>query len=454
MKTVHLLPWQKTLCVVLLFAFVFGLFVLGASQTAHAESGNNDSDTAPTSFEDRTQAQDSGSDLSSDSAVRTTPNLAGLELSPADLYEQNVNSTVGITISARTTSRYGYGYTYEASGSGFIISEDGYILTNYHVISGYDKVTVATYNGDTYEASVVGYDESNDIAVLKIEADGLQPVTLGDSDSLRVGETVYAIGNPLGELTFSLTGGIVSALSRNIQTESGSSMSLIQTDCAINSGNSGGALFNTRGEVIGITNAKYSASGYQEAEIDNIGFAIPINSVKRIVSSIIENGYVLKPYIGISVSPLSSETANITGLKAGAVVQDVTDGAPADEAGLQVNDVIVQVDEQNIKDSSDLVQIISAADPGDVLTFHVYRQGQEIELQVEIGSRTESALKNEEAAAEEAAQQEEPQNQQPKGEAGNEFGHGYGNENQNDGQGVQGWDDESMYDFFKYFFGY
>ena len=386
---------QKTLCLVLLACLIAGCVAIGGgNQTAFAESA---------------------------------------ELSPADLYEQNVNSTVGITISGETSSRYGYGYTYQASGSGFIITSDGYILTNYHVISGSKTVTVATYDHNTYDAKVIGYDASNDIAVIKIDAENLKPVTLGDSDTLRVGESVYAIGNPLGELTFSLTGGIVSALSRNVQTEAGTSMSLIQTDCAINSGNSGGALFNTRGEVIGITNAKYSSSGMSsEAEIDNIGFAIPINSVKRIVTSIIENGYVLKPYIGISVSPLSEETAKVTGIKAGAVVQDVTEDAPADKAGLKNHDVIVKVGDTDINDSNDLVQVISKSNPGDVLTFSIYRQGQEITLDVEIGSKTESALKDEEEAA---AAEEEQAPQQPE-------------------QGIQGWSDNPMEDFFRFYFGY
>ena len=386
---------QKTLCLVLLACLIAGCVAIGGgNQTAFAEAA---------------------------------------DLSPADLYEQNVNSTVGITISGETSSRYGYGYTYQASGSGFIITSDGYILTNYHVINGSKAVTVATYDHNTYDAKVIGYDASNDIAVIKIDAENLKPVTLGDSDTLRVGENVYAIGNPLGELTFSLTGGIVSALSRNVQTEAGTSMSLIQTDCAINSGNSGGALFNTRGEVIGITNAKYSSSGMSsEAEIDNIGFAIPINSVKRIVTSIIENGYVLKPYIGISVSPLSEETAKVTGIKAGAVVQDVTADAPADKAGLKNHDVIVKVGETDINDSNDLVQVISKSDPGDVLTFSIYRQGQEITLDVEIGSKTESALKDEEEA--EAAEEEQAP-QQPE-------------------QGIQGWSDNPMEDFFRFYFGY
>ena len=387
----------KTIAMILLVSLFAGLTVSGFSQTASAESS---------------------------------------ELSAADLYEQNVNSTVGITISGETTSRYGYGYTFEASGSGFIITSDGYILTNYHVISGSKTVTVATYDHKTYDAKVIGYDSSNDIAVIKIEAEGLKPVTLGDSDILRVGETVYAIGNPLGELTFSLTGGIISALSRNVRTEAGTTMSLIQTDCAINSGNSGGALFNTRGEVIGITNAKYSSSSMGEAEIDNIGFAIPINSVTRIVTSIIENGYVLKPYIGISVSPLSEETSGITGLSAGAVVQDVTEDAPADKAGIKTHDVIVRVGDTDITDSNDLVQVISKSNPGDVFTFYIYRQGRQLQLDVEIGSKTESALKDEEEA-EAAAQQQEQQGQQ-----------------EQPGQGFQGWGDNPMEDFFRFYFGY
>ena len=332
------------------------------------------------------------------------------------------------------SSLYGYGYTYKASGSGFIISDDGYILTNYHVVNGSDTVTVATYDDETYDAKVIGYDESNDIAILKIDAKNLKPVTLGDSDSLRVGESVYAIGNPLGELTFSLTHGLVSALSRSVRTEAGNSMNLIQTDCAINAGNSGGALFNSYGEVIGITNAKYSSNGFSsEAEIDNIGFAIPINSVKSIVTSIIENGCILKPYIGISVSPLSEQIAGITGIEAGAVVQVVTEGAPADQAGIQVNDIIVKVDDTEIRDSNTLVQAIASSKPGDVMTFHIYRQGQEIQLDVEIGSKTESALKNEENADEEIlAQQGMPQGGQ---------------------QGMQDWNSMPFEDFFN-FFGY
>ena len=213
-------------------------------------------------------------------------------MTAAELYAANVNSTVGITTSI-TTNYFGYRTSAAAAGSGFIISSDGYIVTNHHVIEDSNSITVTLYNGDTYSARLVGSDASNDVAVLKIDAEGLTPVTLGSAETLSVGDEVVAIGNPLGELTFSLTKGNVSALDREITLSSGTTMNLIQTDAAINSGNSGGALFNMYGEVVGITNAKYSgSSSSSEASIDNIGFAIPINTVKSIITGIIDGTYV------------------------------------------------------------------------------------------------------------------------------------------------------------------
>ena len=282
------------------------------------------------------------------SAINVSKIDTSKEMTAAEVYAANVNSTVGITTSI-TTNYWGYQTTAAASGSGFILTADGYILTNYHVIENSNSVKVTMYDGTSYDATIVGYDESNDIAVLKIDATGLTPVVLGDSDKLNVGDPVVAIGNPLGELTFSLTSGAVSALNREVTLSSNVTMDLIQTDCAINSGNSGGALFNLYGEVIGITNAKYSSSGSSsEASIDNIGFAIPINSVRSIVESIIKNGYIVKPYIGVSVEDVSSEMTSY-GLPAGAVVRSVTDGAPAAQAGLQANDIITAVDGTDVK---------------------------------------------------------------------------------------------------------
>ena len=302
-----------------------------------------------------------------------------------------MNSTVGITTSV-TTNFWGYQTTAAVSGSGFILTEDGYILTNFHVIEDSNSITVTAYDGTTYDATVVGYDESNDIAVLKVEAEGLTPVVLGDSDDLNVGDTVVAIGNPLGELTFSLTSGVVSALDREVTMSSGVTMDLIQTDCAINSGNSGGALFNLYGEVIGITNAKYSGSGSSgQASIDNIGFAIPINSVRNIVESIIENGYIVKPYIGVSVTDVSAETQSY-GLPQGAAVKEVTEGSPAEQAGLQVNDIITRVGDTEITCSDDLVSLVKECQAGDELVMQVYRSGETLELTVTVAEKQQSAL--------------------------------------------------------------
>ena len=316
----------------------------------------------------------------------------GKLMTAAEVYAANVNSTVGITTSV-TTNFWGFQTTSAASGSGFILTADGYVLTNYHVIESSNSISVTLYDGKSYDAALIGYDESSDIAVLKIDAEGLTPVVLGDSDNLNVGDSVVAIGNPLGELTFSLTSGAVSALNREITLSNSVTMNLIQTDCAINSGNSGGALFNLYGEVIGITNAKYSGSG-TGASIDNIGFAIPINHVRGIVESIIENGYVAKPYIGVTVSDVSEETMGY-GLPAGAAVKAVSEDSPAEKAGLQVNDIITAVNGKEISGRTGLSEAVSAASVGDTLTLTVYRQGKTISVDVTVGEQIQSALANE-----------------------------------------------------------
>ena len=313
----------------------------------------------------------------------------GKLLSAAEVYAANVRSTVGITTSI-TTNFWGYQTTSAASGSGFVLSADGYILTNHHVIEDSDTITVSDYDGKTYDAKIVGYDESHDIAVLKIDAEGLSPVVLGDSDNLNVGDSVVAIGNPLGELTFSLTTGVISAKSREITFSGGTSMSLLQTDCAINSGNSGGALFNLYGEVIGVTNAKYSSSSGTEASIDNIGFAIPINSVRSIVESIIEKGYVSKPYLGVSVADVS-ENYQIYGLPAGAAVQSVVNGSPAEEAGLKTGDIVTKAWEQEITCANDLIKAVADAGIGESMVLTVYRKGQTVTVTVVIGEQIQGA---------------------------------------------------------------
>lgn len=309
----------------------------------------------------------------------------GRLMSAAEVYAANVASTVGIQTSITSTSYWGQ-QTTSASGSGFILTADGYIVTNYHVIEGASSVTVLTYDEKAYSGTIIGYDESNDLAVLKIDASGLSPVILGSSDLMNVGDTVLAIGNPLGELTFSLTTGVVSAMEREITFSGGTVMELLQTDCAINSGNSGGALFNLYGEVIGITNAKYSGSSSSGASIDNIAFAIPIDSVRALIESIVEKGYYGKPYIGVEVGNVSEEMQRY-GVPAGAAVSAVTAGGPCAEAGLRANDVITAVDGVAISGSSDLVRVVGKAEVGDVLTLSVWRQNQTLTLTVTVQER-------------------------------------------------------------------
>lgn len=343
------------------------------------------------------------------------------ELTAAEVYAANVNSTVGIVTSAVTTNFWGQQTQSAAAGSGFIFTDDGYIITNYHVIEGANSVTVSTYDGTQYDAKIIGYDESNDVAVLKVEAEGLTPVVIGSSSKLNVGDNVVAIGNPLGELTFSLTAGAVSALNRDVTMSSGSTQELIQTDCAINSGNSGGALFNMYGEVVGITNAKYSGSSGSGASIDNIGFAIPMDDVYNIITSIIEKGYIEKPYIGVSVISVSDETQKY-GLPQGAAVQSLTDDGPAKAAGLQVNDIITKVNDTEITSSNDLVKTIGACKPGDRITLTVYRQGQTMEISLEVAQKIQSATAA--AASESSSQSQQNQSRGYSGQLPGFFGFG------------------------------
>lgn len=305
----------------------------------------------------------------------------------SEIYAANVNSTVGISTQINY-NYYGYPTTAAASGSGFILTSDGYIVTNYHVIQDANEITVTTFDNSAYDAKVVGYDEENDIAVLKIDADGLTPVILGDSTQLNVGDDVVAIGNPLGELTFSLTKGCVSALDRSVTIDN-MSMNLIQTDCAINSGNSGGALFNMYGEVIGITNAKYSNNGAAEATIESIGFAIPISSARGIIESIIEKGYADKPFIGVyaeTVDPRSTKYDADEGIG----IHDIMDDSPAERAGIKSGDVIIKIDGKKVTDVADLKTNINRVGIGGQLTLTILRDGDEIEIVVDVEADTSS----------------------------------------------------------------
>ena len=322
-------------------------------------------------------------------------------MTAAEVYALNVNSTVGITTSI-TTNYWGYTTTSAASGSGFVYSDDGYIITNFHVVENSNSISVSLYDGTSLDAKLVGYDESNDVAVLKVDTEKeLTPVIIGDSANVNVGDPVVAIGNPLGELTFSLTSGAVSALDREVTFSGGITMNLIQTDCAINSGNSGGALFNLYGEVIGITNAKYSGNSASGATIDNIGFAIPMNRVRSLVDSIIEKGYVVKPYIGVTIIDVSAESQGY-GLPSGASIQGIVEGSPAEKAGLQKNDIVTHINGVKIDSAADLKSKVSVSKPGDVLELEIWRKGQTVKLELTVGEQTQ-----------ETATQQQPQQTQP-----------------------------------------
>ncbi|MBE6868829.1 MAG: PDZ domain-containing protein [Ruminococcus albus] len=388
------------------------------SSSAQTKSASADTKAETESSTEKGKAVIKTAESGEKAVAMQTVKTDGTQLSASEVYKNNVNSTVGITTEI-STNYFGYTTTAAASGSGFIITEDGYIVTNYHVIDGANKVKVTTYDNTSYDAEIVGSDESNDIAVLKIDATGLEAVTLGDSEALSVGDNVVAIGNPLGELTFTLTSGVVSAMDRQITTSNSVMMNLIQTDCAINSGNSGGALFNMYGEVVGVTNAKYSSNSSTEASIDNIGFAIPINTVKDIVTSIIENGYVVKPYIGVSVETVNSDMKSY-GIPEGAVVRQVNDDSPAKEAGLEVNDIVTKIDGKEIKSSTDMVAAIRKCKKGDKITVTVYRQGETKELSIVVD---ETKPEDEEKEEKENTEDNEVQDS-PDGRGNYQYGYG------------------------------
>ena len=337
------------------------------------------------------------------------------------VYAQNVNSVVLIE-STVTTSMYGQTATGVSSGSGFIVSEDGYVITNYHVIEGATAVNVVLVDRTVHPAAVIGYDSTNDIAVLKIEASGLDAATLGSSNDLIVGDQVVAIGNPLGELTSTLTVGYVSAKERTVSTD-GTVINMIQTDAAINSGNSGGPLFNMKGEVVGITTAKYSGSSSSGASIEGIGFAIPIDDVLEEIEELKEFGYIKSAYLGVMVQNMDASTANIYGLPVGAYVAGVEEGFCAARAGIQAKDIIVAVGDVKIETITDLTRALRDYEPGDKAKITIYRGGKIMTLMVVLDERpAELDTQN--------ATPTEPQQQMPEGNF------------------------EDWYDFFAPFFGY
>ena len=303
-------------------------------------------------------------------------------MSPAEVYASTVNSVVSINCSAVSTNIFGQQTESASSGSGFIYTADGYIVTNQHVVANASSINVTLYNGDTYPATLVGSDSDYDVAVLKIDAKDLPAVTLGSSTDVNVGDTVLAIGNPLGELTFSMSQGIVSCVNRAINVE-GTPFNMIQVDASINPGNSGGPLMNLYGEVVGIVSAKYSS--YANTTVEGLGFAIPINDVQSIIKDIIENGSVgNKAYMAITAGTMTQQMAAQYKINAteGVFVYSVEDGGAGDKAGLKLGDVITKLNDTQITSMEDLSAAKKGFKAGDTVTLSVLRDGKEITTQL------------------------------------------------------------------------
>ena len=333
-------------------------------------------------------------------------NDGGKTLTPKQVYKMNVGAVCGIATQV-TTNVWGQTATASCAGSGFVLTQDGYIVTNNHVVSDADEGTIVVrlYSGEEYTADVVGTDTMNDVALLKIETEGLQTVTIGDSDEIEVGEIVEAIGNPLGELTFTMTAGYISALDREINAD-GTPINMLQTDAAINSGNSGGPLFDMNGNVIGITTAKVSGETESGVTIEGIGFAIPINDVLRVVYDLQQYGRVRgRAYLGVTLQDLDSTVAATYNLPAGPQIVTVTEGSCAETAGLQPSDIILEFEGREIGSYTDLVSALSKQQAGDTVTMRIYRAGAELELTLTLDERPDET---EIAAAEQQANQQIP----------------------------------------------
>lgn len=298
--------------------------------------------------------------------------------------EKCADSVVEITIQTQSTI-YGYSYSAEGNGSGVIISSDGYILTNNHVISGANKIEVTLRDGTKYEATLIGKDSKTDVAIIKIDAKDLTAATLGDSDNLVVGELAIAIGNPLGQLGGTVTDGIISALEREIQLD-GSTMNLIQTNAAINPGNSGGGLFNANGELVGIVVAKSSG-----VDVEGLGFAIPVNDVVTVINDLLEHGYATnRAFLGVSLRDISYSTNNsfswysmlMPQINYGAAVDSVLQGSPAEAAGIKQNDIIVSINNDVVSSASDVTSKIANLNVGDKINVGLIRDNKIINLEV------------------------------------------------------------------------
>ena len=306
-------------------------------------------------------------------------------MTPGQLYQSCADSVVAISTTVEATGFYGPA-SGTASGSGFILSEDGYVVTNYHVVENATEIQVTLHDGTEFAAELVGKDSSNDIAVLKMDAQDLPAAQIGSSEALVIGDMVAAIGNPLGELSATQTVGYISGINREVTTDN-TIINMIQTDAAINPGNSGGPLFNMRGEVIGITTAKYSGTTDSGASIEGIGFAIPIDDVKGIIADLVDFGYVTGAYLGVTVENMDAAAASKYSLPIGAYVRSVEPGMAADRAGIQPKDIIVELGGKTVSSITDLTRALRNYKAGDTTTVTLVRGGSQMTLEVTLDEK-------------------------------------------------------------------
>ena len=359
---------RKGLLAVIAVAAALALVIGTASITATVVSGSWQAEKKAMmqSFDERLTALrqeiEDKTYVGNGNSVSGTPNTTtDGSMTPAQVYAKHVASVVAIHCS-------------NGSGSGFILSADGYIATNYHVVEGATNVSIVCYDGNEYAASYVGGDQASDIAVLKVAATGLQPAVIGRSDHLIVGDQVVAIGNPLGELASTLTVGYVSAKDRLVTTE-GTSQNMIQTDAAINNGNSGGPLFNMKGEVVGITSVKYSGMTSSGATIEGLGFAIPMDDVIGMFEDLMEKGYISGAYLGVSVKDVTQLENTAYGIPLGVRVTLVNNGSCAQKGGIQVRDVITNLGGYEVENVNDLTRALRKFNAGDTVSATVFRIG-------------------------------------------------------------------------------
>ena len=312
-----------------------------------------------------------GNSGSGESSVPSTGNSGSL--TPSQVYAQNVAAVVSISSSS-------------GSGSGFILTEDGYVVTNYHVIENASRVEVTLSNSEKYTGKVVGFDSAHDVAVLKIEATDLPHVFLGSSDALAVGDQITVIGNPLGELSYTQTVGYISGKDRGVSTEN-TLINMLQTDASINSGNSGGPMFNMKGQVVGIITAKYSGTTSSGASIEGIGFAIPIDDVLKKIQDLIEFGYITGPYLGVSVKDVDISASQSYGIPMGAYVVTVEKGNCAYAAGVREKDIIIGLGEYTVGSINELTSALQGFKAGDTTTIRIWRSGTIHELKITLDEK-------------------------------------------------------------------